>query len=289
MKRQIKELAKLCWIPLRNALPAKWHVAVDYLRIHGALPNFQCPQSFNEKIAYRKLYDRDPRMPMLIDKIAVKEEMTKRFGADFLIPTLAVFNDETEIDFTALSYPCVVKTNHGSGKNLFLAEPPRDPREARRELRRNLRYRHYRQTEEWAYSQVHPRLLVEPLIDGGEHGLIDYKLHTFSATVFAIQVDVDRFTGHRRNFYDHSWRRMPFEYLYRGADFDLEPPRSLPEMLRIATLIGAEFRYARVDLYEVQGKVKFGEVTFYPEGGLGRFRPREFDRVLGSQWNLAIS
>jgi hypothetical protein len=283
---EIRSLFKACWTVLRDALPTRWHVVVDHYRYHGQLPNLKHPRTFSEKIAYSKLHNRDPRMPALIDKIAVKEQMAGHFGAEFVIPTLAVFDNPEQIDFSALPYPCVVKANHASGTNLFMERRPEDEPRIRRKLRRFLRYRHYRASEEWAYSQVQPRLLVEPLIEGGEHGLVDYKFHTFAGKVFAIQVDVDRFTDHRRNFYDGQWKRMPFGLLYPQAPFDVPPPPLLPEMLATAELIGAGFSYVRVDLYALAGAVKFGEVTFYPGAGLELFDPRGFDGLFGAQWPL---
>ena len=283
-------MLKPVWVVIRDALPAKTHVALDHFRNHGKLPNLQHPATFNEKIAYRKLYDHDARIPSLVDKITAKEQMGSRFGAEFIIPTLATFDSEAEIDFAALPYPCVVKPNHASGFNVFLREGPANEGEVRRRLGRLLRYRHERASEEWAYSQIAPRLLVEPWvvesgIESGEHGLIDYKFHTFGGRVFSIQVDVDRYTNHRRSFFDPSWTPMQFELLYPRAVYEIPPPVALKEMLRYAAQIGEGFAYVRVDLYEVAGKVKFGEVTFYPGAGLEVFNPPEFDALFGVLWN----
>jgi hypothetical protein len=230
------------------------------------------------------LYDRDPRIPPLVDKIAAKEQMASRFGPDFIIPTMATFSTEAEIDFAALSYPCVIKPNHASGFNVFLKERPADESKVRRKLGSLLRYRHERSAEEWAYSQIPPRLLVETFIECGKLGLIDYKFHTFAGKVFSIQVDVARFTDHRRCFFDPAWKPMPLELLYPRADYEISPPSSLKEMIRFAEQIGEGFSYVRVDLYEIAGKAKFGEATFYPDAGLGVFKPREYDALFGAQW-----
>jgi len=290
LKNALKRLLKPVWVVFRDALPAKTHVALDHLRNHGKLPDLQHPSTFSEKIAYRKLYDRDPRIPSLVDKISAKEQMSSSFGADFIIPTLAIFDTADEIDFAALIYPCVVKPNHASGFNVFLRERPANEGEVRRRLGRLLRYRHERASEEWAYSQIAPRLLVEPWvvesgIEGGRHGLIDYKFHTFGGRVFAIQVDVDRYTNHRRSFFDPSWTPMQFELLYSKASYQIPAPVALKEMLHYAAQIGEGFAYVRVDLYEVGGRVKFGEATFYPGAGLEVFKPPEFDAVFGALWN----
>jgi hypothetical protein len=280
----LRSLAGPVWKLIRDALPERQHVILDHLRFLGTLPNLKDPKTFSEKIAYRKLYDRDPRMPPMVDKITAKELMAARFGPEFIIPTLATFETESEIDFGKLPYPCVLKPNHGSGRNIFLDGPPPNEQKLRRELRRYPRLSHHFASEEWAYSMVKPRLLVERWIEGSEHGLIDYKFHTFSGKAFAIQVDVDRFTDHRRCFFDKEWKQMPFELLYPSASYPIPPPPLLPQMLGYAEQIGESFSYIRVDLYEIEGQVKFGEATFYPGAGLERFRPREYDAIFGAQW-----
>jgi hypothetical protein len=280
----LKRFFKPVWAPCRDALPATVHVVIDQLRVHHRLPDLKHPTTFSEKIAQRMLYDRDPRIPALVDKIAAKQQMAARFGADFVIPTLAKFVTEAEVDFAALPYPCVVKPSHASGFNLFLGARPEGEASVRRGLGAVLRHCHEREAEEWAYSQIAPRLLVEPLIEGGEHGLIDYKLHTFAGRVFAIQVDVDRFVDHARCFFDPAWKRMPFELFCPAARFAIPPPTSLEAMIGYAEQIGEGFSYVRVDLYEIGGKPTFGEATFYPGAGLELFKPREFDALFGAQW-----
>ena len=121
-------------------------------------------------------------------------------------------------------------------------------------------------------------------IDGGEHGLVDYKFHTFSGRVYAIQVDIDRYTDHRRCFFDVNWVKIPLELLYPSTDAFIPSPQNLQNMLQYAQQIGAAFSYIRIDLYEVAGKTKFGEVTFYPGAGLEAFKPKTFDELFGQQW-----
>lgn len=283
-KDRVKRLLKPAWVLFRDALPAKAHVIVDQFRIHGRLPNLNHPVTFSEKIAHRLLYDRDARIPELVDKISAKQQMATRFGEEFVIPTVAVFDSAAEVDFALLAYPCVIKASHASGFNVFLPDRPAHERKIRAKLSWFLRYRYERAAEEWAYSQIAPRLLVEPLIEGGPHGLMDYKFHTFGGRVFAIQVDVDRFTRHARSFFDREWKPQPFAMLYPKAAFEISPPASLDAMIDCAQRIGEGFSYVRVDLYEIGGKPVFGEATFYPDAGLGVFKPVEWDTLFGAQW-----
>ena len=267
-----------------DLLPAKWHVGLDHFRFHGTFPDLAHPKTLSEKIAYRKLYDRDPRMPSLADKIVAKEQMAARFGPDFIIPTLAVFDSEQDIDFAALTYPCVIKANHGSCMNLYLKQPPADLDLVRRKLRSFLQYNYHAVREEWAYSQVRRRLLVEPFIDGGEHGLVDYKFHTFNGRAFAIEVITDRYTEHTGAMFDLAWNQIDCQFGVPRATYSIPRPLQLNSMIRYAELIGEGFSYVRVDFYEIQGSVKFGEVTFYPGGGVDPVTPPEFDGIFGKQW-----
>ena len=275
---------KSVWAPFRDALPPRAHVVIDQLRVHHRLPNLDHPTTFSEKIAHRMLYDHDPRIPTLVDKIAAKQQMAARFGEDFIIPTLATFATAAEVDFAQLPYPCVLKPSHASGFNVFLNARPLNEARLRRHLAALLRHRHEREAEEWAYAQLTPRLLVEPLIPGGAHGLIDYKFHTFAGKVFAIQVDVDRFTCNARCFFDPAWNLMPFELFYPAAKFSIPRPASLPALIHYAEQIGSGFSYVRVDLYEIEGQPRFGEATFYPGAGLEPFNPRAYDALFGAQW-----
>ena len=284
LNNPLKPLFKPVWTLFRDALPPRTHVALDHLRYHGRLPNLLHPRTFSEKVAYRKLHDRDPKLSLLVDKIAAKRQMAARFGEEFILPLLATFDSESQIDFAALPYPCVIKPNHLSGFNVFLKERPADEKKARRQLGRLLHQRYERASEEWAYSKIEPRLLVEPFIEAGPHGLIDYKFHTFGGRVFSIQVDVDRYTRHARNFFDAAWKPMPFELVYPAAKYEIARPAALEEMIHYAEQIGAGFSYVRVDLYEIAGKGIFGEATFYPGAGLEVFNPRKFDTLFGEQW-----
>ena len=130
LNNPLKRLLKPVWVVFRDALPAKAHVVLDQLRFHGGLPNLRQPATFSEKIAHRMLYDRDPRIPPLVDKIAAKEQMAARFDAEFIIPTLAAFDSATQVGFATLPYPCVIKPNHASGFNLFLDAAARGRRQS---------------------------------------------------------------------------------------------------------------------------------------------------------------
>jgi hypothetical protein len=289
MVARLREVAQSNWRSLLDLLPARWHVTLDHIRFHRSLPNLKNPRTLSEKIAWRKLYEHDPRMPALVDKIASKEQMAARFGEEFVIPTLATFSSEREIDFATLKYPCVIKANHGSSMNLFLKERPEDEGKVRDKLRRFLGFNYHAVREEWAYSEVEPRLLVEPFIDGGEHGLVDYKIHTFHGRAYAIEIVTDRYTAHYGAMFDRDWNEIPCLFGAVKAPYPIPRPAQLDQMIDHAEEIGRDFSYVRVDFYEVKGRAIFGEITFYPGGGLDVVEPQEYDEIFGNQWVLRVS
>jgi hypothetical protein len=292
-KAALKTAMKPAWLAAMNLLPARTHVQCDYLRVYQRLPNLENPQSFSEKIASRKMYDRDKRLPDLVDKIRVKEIIGKRFGEQLVFPTLGVWEDPQSMDFSKApltSFPYVLKANHASGTNIFIhkQEDLADPERLRKQLAKFLKINWSSVAEEWAYSQVTPKIFAEPYIETPEGYLADYKFHVFSGRVYAIEKIVDRFRNYGIGFHDRGWNRLDLGYLgyyprYKG---DMTPPLRLQEMIAFSEELGREFSYVRVDLYEVEGQMKLGELTFYPSAGHDRFDNDAWDMEFGQQWKI---
>jgi len=285
----LKSIVRPAYRAAIDLLPARWHVMLDFLRFHHRLPNLENPQTLNEKIAWRKLYDRDPRLPVLVDKVKAKEYVAQKCGAQFVIPTLAVYETADALDFTKpplSKAPYVLKVNFGSGFNIFVREQPADPVAIRAKLAAMMKIDYADLMEEWAYESVPRRILVEPYIETPEGYIPDFKFHVFSGKIFAIEMIIDRFKSYRINFYDRNWKPLDIRaYAKRTRyDGDIPPPASLSQMIELAETLGKDFPYARIDLYEINGAVKFGEFTLYPGGGFDKFDPLEWDRTFGSQW-----
>ena len=275
-----------------SRLPARLHAMIGYLRVHGRLPNLRRPRTFSEKIVWRKLYERDPRLPELVDKIRAKEYVAARYGDAWLIPTLAVYQRPEEMDFSQppLSQPpYVIKTNHGWAMNLFVLDTaqlraPGALEDMRTRLRGWLATDHSRRMREWAYSKVERKILVEPYVGAVD----DFKFHVFHGRVFACELISNRFLQHRQEaIYDRDWQLIGAHYglpLYAG---DLPSSGVRESMVRFAEALAADFDYVRVDQYLLGGTIKFGELTFYPGGGEERLRPITWDRAFGDQWRLS--
>ncbi|MDQ2070117.1 ATP-grasp fold amidoligase family protein [Natronospira bacteriovora] len=255
----------------------------------GYRPNLRHPRSFNEKILCRKLFDHDPRFPRVNGKLCMREYLRETLGErvePHLVPVEQVIARAEDFDPASLPEACVLKPAHSSGKVLVL-EPGRHPEGD--ELIRIVREwlggpsfgdRHH----EWLYSQVPRRVLVEPLLQDREGRLpLDYKLFVFHGRVKLIQVDFERFTGHRRSLYTPDWRKMDVRYVYEDGP-TLDEPAGLETMIELAESAAAGFDFLRVDLYNLDGRILVGELTCYPESGRGRFWPESFDFEMGSWW-----
>lgn len=250
------------------------------------------PRTLNEKLNWMKLHVRDPLQKIAADKFAVREHVKTRVGEKYLIPLIRTYARADEIRFAELPAAFVLKVNHGSGQNWIVRDQSReDERKVVRQFREWLATSHYATSREWPYKGMKPLVVAEQLLLD-ENGRIpsDFKLHCFGGKVAAIQVDLDRETAHRRNFYDLDWQLQPFIWTEWEGDRPawpngpaVERPATLPEMIRVAETLSADFPYARIDLFCCGGKVYFGEITFYHGGAFERFDPPEYDRIFGEK------
>jgi hypothetical protein len=266
-------------------LPLRTAVTIEFLYFHRRLPRLDHPQTFCEKIAHRKLHDRDPRMPRLADKILAKEDVAEVLGPEWLIPT--IWSGERLPPRAERNWPIpyVLKANHGSNFNYFvLSEEDQDWDRIEQKAEQWLKGGYGRDEFEWIYTQIRPGLLVEPFV--GTRGVAppDYKFFVFGGRTVYIQVDLGRLQKHRQLFYDVNWQRQKIEYICPWTDEEVPPPRSLAKMIETANKLGAAFPFVRVDLYEIEGKPYFGEMTFYPNSGRFVFKPESTELMLGQLW-----
>ena len=285
-----REHAASCWRAALRLLPPRLHVMADYFRVYRRFPNLEHPSTFSEKIVARKLFDRDPRLPDMVDKIKVKEIIAAKFGERLVIPTLGVWGSAEALNFNKpplSNTPYVLKTNHASGTNLFVkAGDLARPEKLRKKMAAFLCIDHAAIAREWAYSAVVPKIFAEPYIETPEGYLADYKFHVFSGKVYATEVVMDRFHNYGVSFYDRSWQPLDVGYLGRYPRYKglIQIPTRYKDMLTLAEAIGADFPYVRVDLYLANNEIKFGEVTFYPGAGHDRFSSPEWDEKFGLLW-----
>lgn len=256
-------------------------VAVDALRVwrhhqrqSGRRPRLIRPRTLNDRLARKKIIDRRAYLVRTADKLAVRDYVASLLGTDALTELYAVAHAAEEIDFGSLPRSFVMKPTHGSGMVRVVEDLTReDPDELRALASRWLATRYGVEKGEWWYSRIRPRVIFEERLRAEDGGVpADYKIFVFDGEPQVVQVDVNRFGDHRRNLYDREWRLLPIERSFPQADEPLPRPESLGTLLRYAAALGQETDFVRVDLYDANGRVVFGELTHCPASGAGEFR-----------------
>lgn len=251
--------------------------------------NLSNPKSYNEKIQWLKLYDRNPLYTKLVDKYAVKKWVADKIGDEYVIPTLGVWKSPKDIDFDKLPKQFVLKTTNGGGGDVVICRDKSkfDRAWAVKHLNQGLKKSIYNKLREWPYKNVPPRIIAEKYLEEDCGQLKDYKFFCFDGNVKFLEVDFDRFTEHHRNIYDENMSLLPFAIHYpTKLDVNLAKPLNFDKMLEIARLLSAELSHVRVDLYNVSGKIYFGEMTFYHGSGYRKMNPAEWDYKCGEFLNL---
>lgn len=249
------------------------------------------PRTFNEKLQWLKLHDRNPLYTTLVDKYEVKDHVARIIGPEFIIPTLAVWNSVDEIDFRALPNQFVLKCTHDSSSVAICRDKRAfDERKARNMLARGLRKNFYWRGREWPYKDVKPRILAEQYMeDAATRELRDYKFFAFDGVVRALFVASDRQNPNEEtkfDFFDAEFRHLPFTNGHPNATSPIAPPKNFELMKTLAAKLSQGIPHVRVDFYEVNGKVYFGELTFSHWSGFIPFDPEEWDYTFGSWLTL---
>lgn len=272
-----------------SRLPDGVGVRLAYLKNFGRLPDLASPKTFNEKLNWRKLHQRDPRHVIYSDKVAVKERIASLIGPDHVLPNLWVGERPEEIPFDRLEPPYVIKTNHACGNHIFV----RFKSDVQRDkiigyLRRQLAYDYSSKYKEWAYRHIDRKVLVEPMIPGTEASLPDdYKFFVYHGKALFVQHNTNRSYKLKVTFYDRDWRKLPAKLgWYDTEPGDVERPSHYDLMISMADRIGSQFDFARIDFYQTPQSVLFGEATFFPNAGMVPFAPAAWDLRFGEPWQL---
>jgi hypothetical protein len=263
-------------------LPLRLKRAVLYRQAHGVWPADRHPRSFTEKVNWRVLHDRRPLIGQLGDKLAMKAHATRVLPALSVPRVLWTGTDVADLTRVDLPRRWVLKPNHGTTR-VHIGTGRPDAAELARITAGWLDEPLFRDRGEWVYSQARRLLLVEEFLGSGQPPA-DHKFLVFDGRVELVQVDTGRFGEHRRRLYTPDW--TPVDVAEEVAPGPVTPPpESLAEMTKVAEALGADIDFIRVDLYDVDGEVWFGELTPYPGGGLDPFDPA-LNRLLGASWQL---
>lgn len=275
---------------LRALTDDKLYYKIRYFIKFKHFLNFKNPITFNAKINYLKLYDRNPLYFKLVDKFEVRNYVGDKIGYEYLNKLIGVYEYVEEIDFKILPKSFVLKATHGSSWVIVCENKQLlDEEIVKNKMQSWLNSDFYKMWGEWAYKEVKPRIICERFLrNENEISLLDYKFFCFNGEPKFVQVDLDRAAKHERNFYDLEWIRLPFGLCYPQAERDVDKPKNLNLMINLAKKLSNDFEFVRVDFYEVEEKVVFGELTFYPGNGLEIFTPEKYDIELGSFLNLKL-
>ncbi len=259
---------------------------VKHAVFQGELTTLRKPVTYSQMLAVKNLRDQGPLVSSTSDKYAVREYVREKVGEEYLIPLLQVVDRAEAIDFDVLSGSCVIKGAHGCDMTLLVRDiATADRARIRATVRKWLDTDFYRAGwRETPYRGLPRRAVVEEFIGDGVTAPADYKFFMFHGKPAMVVVDQDRFTRHTSTLLSPDWRPYRVTGRFEFAATLPEQPANYAEMVGVAEKLSSDFEFARVDLYNVDGRIYFGEITHNPGGGLVRLRPRAFDRALGELW-----
>lgn len=279
---------------LVEIFPDNLYLIWEYYYRTGRFLNLLNPKTFTEKIQWLKLYYIKAEYTRMVDKVDAKEYAANLIGEEYIIPTLGVWNSAEEIDWNALPNQFVIKaTNDSGGIVVCRNKTTLDIEKAVSKLKKGIGKNYYKYNKEYPYKDVKPRIIAEKYMeDKSSHctDLVDYKFYCFNGTPLYCQVIQNRSTRETIDFFDMNWNLMPFIGLNKNvihSDKAVPCPHNYKKMQELVkALITSDMPFVRVDLYEVNGAVFFGEITFFPKSGMGNFYPTEWNRKLGDLIHL---
>lgn len=261
-----------------------------YLNMHKSL-NLKTPLTYNEKLNWLKLYDRNPYYTTLVDKLKVKDVVAQKIGDEHVIKTLGIWKLAEDIEWDKLPDRFVLKTAHGGGNigvMICRDKSTFDRTKAVANMNAALKQDLYYYSREWPYKDVEPMIFAEEYMED-EHGeLRDYKFFCFDGKCRMVEVLTERQTRKDAyaDFFDKDYSPLPFRGMHQRNSITPEKPQGFDEMVSIAEQLSVGFPHVRIDLYVIKGRVYFGEYTFYHNGGVTRFKPSEWDEKIGSWLKL---
>lgn len=280
----IKVIMKLLNLPIFHKMKDEKVLKIKYFLIFRKKLNLDNPETFNEKLQWLKLYNRNPQYTNMVDKYEVKKYIANLIGKEYLIPTLGIYDHFDDIEFEKLPNRFVMKCTHDSGSILICKDKDIiDIKKAKKQFDKAMKHNFFFFGREWAYKNVKPRIIIEKYMeDESLSELKDYKVFNFNGKPKLIQVDFNRFSGHKRNIYTTDWERLDMNLIYKiNKNIQIEKPQNLEKILELSSILSKEAPFMRTDFYVINDKIYFGEITFYPESGFGKFIPEKYDKILG--------
>ena len=292
LKRMINPKKIIVFLAKKNIIKIsdKFFIKMVYKEKFSKNIDLKNPKTFNEKLQWLKLYDRNPEYSQMVDKYQVKEYVAQIIGKVHIIPTLGLYKSFEEIDFEKLPNEFVIKCTHDSGSTIVCKDKNKfDISEAKKKINKSLKSNYYYLGREWPYKNVIPQILIEKYIfDDKIEELRDYKIFCFNGKVKFFKIDYDRFINHKANYYDKKLKIMEFgeEVCPPDPNKEIIIPKDIYKMFDFAEMLAKNLKFARIDFYYTNEHIYFGEITFYPASGFGKFIPEKWDKKIGEMLKI---
>ena len=267
-------------------IPDEPYIKLKYRWSFGRYPDLKNPLTYNEKVNWLKLHDRKPIYTQMVDKYEVKGIVAKKIGEQYIIPTYGVWESFDQIDFDMLPDQFVLKGTHDGGSIVICKDKKElDKSAIRKKLTAALKENYYWHGREWPYKNVKPRIIAEAyMIDNETEELRDYKFFCFNGVPKALFIATDRQRKGEEtkfDFFDMDFNHLNIRNGHENAKVTPAKPVCFEEMKSLASVLSKGIPQLRVDFYEVNGKVYFGELTFSHWDAMIPFEPEKWDRIFG--------
>src|SRR5699024_8931705 len=261
--------------------------AIYRARMHKKL-NLKNPITFNEKLQWLKINDRKPEYTQMVDKYEVRKYIEAQIGEEYLIPLLGVYDTFEEIDFDKLPNQFVLKCTHDSGGLVICKDKSTlNIEEAKEKINKSMNRNYYYNYREWPYKNVKPRIVCEQyMVDESGYELKDYKIFCFNGVPKMLYIVRDREMNTSADFFDTEFKHIPVKQIHENTTQNTKKPKALDKMLELSEKLSKGIRHIRVDFYEIDGKIYFGELTFYHLSGFEEFTPNKYDDIFGNWLKL---
>ena len=279
------EILRTIYYSILKILPTKWVVNIENLRTYGKFVNTKNPEYYGEKIQCLKLNGKLKKYSDFVDKYKVRKYVKEKVGEEYLIPLIEVFEKPEEINYNKLPNSFVLKLNHGSGYNIIVKDKSKlDINKTNKQLNKWLKEDYYKIKKENQYQNVVKKIICEKYIADKNGELNDYKFFCFDGKPEFFKVDFGRYENHTMNYYDLDMNLLNLqEGNFKNNTEKIERVKNLNEMIDISKKLSEDFQFVRVDLYNVDGKIFFGELTFTPASGKHKFIPLWEDKKIAKK------
>ena len=291
--KYFKNPSRFIWfLGARNIIPIsdEYMLKVIYKCAFNKKLDLINPRTFNEKLQWLKLNDRKDIYTTMVDKYEVKKYVSDLIGEKYIIPTIGIYDKFNDINFDVLPSKFVIKCTHDSGGIVIVKDKKLlDKKKAKKKINKSLKRNYYYPSREWPYKNVKPRIIVEKYIENANEELIDYKFFCFNGVCKVVLVCSERFSSNNmcETWFDENWNFLDITESGHRTNINIKKPKNFELMKELCSKLSANISFLRVDFYEVNDKIYFGELTFYPASGYERFEPEYWNERLGDLIDLS--